>query len=154
MTLDPLEEQPLSSKPSLQPLNSLSKEDIFYWFPDEVFSLVCMDRFRGSCSVYRSCTFPPAVHLSVSLYCYIWYGGTLDHLFILKNFAYVWGFCLHVYLCIKYVLVSVEVRRGCWILQNWDYRWLWVTLWVLRAEHHWDISPGPALPLDVCESLV
>jgi hypothetical protein len=32
---------------------------------------------------------------------------------------------LHVYVSVYYVCaVPLEVRRGCWVLWNWSYRWL------------------------------
>lgn len=30
--------------------------------------------------------------------------------------------------------VSTETRRGCWILWNQNYRWLWATVWALGTQ--------------------
>jgi hypothetical protein len=65
--------------------------------------------------------------------------------------------CLLVYLHTT-LLMSMEVRRGCWISKNWSYRQLWAPVWVLgtklrssgratSAFNPWDPSPLAPSPL-------
>jgi hypothetical protein len=57
-------------------------------------------------------------------------------LFLNKGFLKlcVWVFAV-VYICLPRVgLMSYKSRRGHQIAWNWNYRWLWVTLWVLGMK--------------------
>lgn len=53
-------------------------------------------------------------------------------LFIFYFHVYEWFACLYIYVSCM-CLVLREVRRGCQILWNWNYRWLWTT-WLLGTE--------------------
>lgn len=41
--------------------------------------------------------------------------------------------------------VPTEFRRGCWVLWNLGYGWLWAMMWVLRSE-----SGSPAKATSAC----
>lgn len=50
-----------------------------------------------------------------------------------KDFIlYVWVVCLHV--CICMCKLPEEAGRGHQIPQNWNYRWLLATIWILRTK--------------------
>lgn len=75
---------------------------------------------------------------------------------ILPNLSIcVWMFCLHVHMpTMCMCLGPAEVRRGHSVPWNWSFRWLWVTMWVIKpksesstrgvsALNSWVIFPVP-----------
>lgn len=65
-------------------------------------------------------------------------------------------FCMHTVVlsaCMSVCAVPMEDKKGCWVLWNWSYRWLWAAMCVLgtklrppgkiaSALNYWAISPA------------
>jgi hypothetical protein len=61
--------------------------------------------------------------------------GLLTTSFYYFILFYGCGYFFLIYVCVPLeCLVSVEARRGCWILWNWNYRWNLAVMWVLGFE--------------------
>lgn len=89
--------------------------------------------------------------------------------FLLENNLFLLLFFFNLFICycrcINVLLASLmpaEVRSGSWILWNWNYEWLWTSIWVLGTEprpsasainvfNHYTISHPPLYHLSSTE---
>lgn len=90
----------------------------------------CLFHFRFIKSSRKNCFLPHINLVKIIYYRFLLY------LFSLKNIFGCMTVCLHLCICTMYLPCTHGGQKRSWIPWNWNYGWLWATVWVLRTDWH------------------